>query len=74
MNTKQQKNDIVFYKPNELIAVIGSQDINRTARHFGVSFKAARVQMTKYGLQADPNGDAVREARRRLKMYRSLWR
>ena len=33
MNTKQQKNDIVFYKPNELIAVIGSQDINRTARH-----------------------------------------
>ena len=48
--------------------------LNRTARHFGVSFKAARVQMTKYGLQADPNGDAVREARRRLKMYRSLWR
>ena len=35
--------------------------LNRTARHFGVSFKAARVQMTKYGLQADPNDDAVRE-------------
>ena len=48
--------------------------LNRTARHFGVSFKAARVQMTKYGLQAEPNDDAVREARRRLKMYRSLWR
>lgn len=48
--------------------------LNRTARHFGVSHNAAGVQMTKYGLRADPNEDAVKEARRRLKMYRSLWK
>ena len=48
--------------------------LTRTAHKFGVSRKAAEVQMTKYGLQAYPEDDKVREARRRLKMYRSLWK
>ena len=48
--------------------------VNMTARQFGVSGKAAKVQMTKYGLQADPREDDVKEARRRIKLYQSLWR
>ena len=48
--------------------------VNRTAMKFGTSFRAVRVQMAKYGLQADPKDDKVKEARRRLKMYQSLWR
>lgn len=51
MNTKQQKNDIVFYKPNELIAVIGSQDINRTARHllnFFLKYAQAKIKFNNF--------------------------
>ena len=48
--------------------------VNRTARYFGVSYKAVRVQLAKYGLQADPKDERVKEARRRLKMYQSLWK
>lgn len=48
--------------------------LNRTAHRFGVSRRAAEVQMAKYGLQAYPDDDTVKEARRRLKMYSSLWR
>ena len=51
------------------------RDIVRlTAKQFGVSTRAAEVQMTKYGLQADPKDASVKEARRRLKMYQSLYR
>lgn len=48
--------------------------LSRTAHQFGVSGKAVRVQLTKYGLQASPKEEDVREARRRLKMYQSLYR
>ena len=48
--------------------------VNRTARKFGVSYRAVRVQLAKYGLQADPKDDKVKEAKRRLRMYQSLWR
>ena len=48
--------------------------VNRTARHFGVSYKAVRVQLAKYGLQADPKDERVKEAKRRLKLYQSLWK
>ena len=48
--------------------------VNSTARQFGVSSKAVKVQMAKYGLRADPKDADVREARRRLKMYQSLYR
>ena len=48
--------------------------VSRTAHKFGVSFQAARVQMTRYGLRADPKEAQVKEARRRLKMYQSLYR
>lgn len=47
--------------------------VRKVARRFGVSDKAAEVQLSKYGLQADLADDNVYEARRRLKMYRSLW-
>jgi hypothetical protein len=30
--------------------------------------------MTKYGLQADPKDEKIKEARRRLRMYQSLYR
>ena len=51
------------------------RDIVRlAAKQFGVSTRAAEVQMTKYGLQADPKDASVKEARRRLKMYQSLYR
>lgn len=48
--------------------------VSRTARHFGVSYRAVRVQLAKYGLQADPKDDKVKEAKRRLRMYQSLWK
>ena len=48
--------------------------VRLTAKQFGVSTRAAEVQMTKYGLQADPKDASVKEARRRLKMYQSLYR
>lgn len=48
--------------------------VNHTARQFGTSFRAVKVQMAKYGLQADPKDASVKEARRRLKMYQSLYR
>ncbi len=48
--------------------------VGRTARQFGVSYRAVEVQLAKYGLRADPKDDKVKEARRRLKMYQSLWR
>ena len=48
--------------------------VNRTAKQFGVSLHAAKVQMTRYGLRADPKEVQVKEARRRLKMYQSLYR
>ena len=48
--------------------------VNSTARYFGVSLKAAKVQMTRYGLRADPKEADVKEAGRRLKMYQSLYR
>lgn len=47
--------------------------VGRTARRFGVSTKAAEVQMSKYGLHAEITDDKIYEARRRLKMYKSLW-
>ena len=47
--------------------------LSKATSRFGVSTKAAEVQMVKYGLVASPEGSEVREARRRLKMYRSLW-
>ena len=51
------------------------RDIVRlAAKQFGISTRAAEVQMTKYGLQADPKDASVKEARRRLKMYQSLYR
>ena len=48
--------------------------VRLTAKQFGVSTRAAEVQMTKYGLQADLKDASVKEARRRLKMYQSLYR
>ena len=48
--------------------------VNRTAQYFGVSHQAAKEQLTKYGLRANPNEAEVKEARRRLKMYQSLYR
>ena len=47
--------------------------VTKTKARFGVSTRAAEVQMQKYGLVATPKDAEVREARRRLKMYRSLW-
>jgi Zn-dependent peptidase ImmA (M78 family) len=47
--------------------------VTKTKARFGVSTRAAEVQMQKYGLVASPKEAEVREARRRLKMYRSLW-
>ena len=46
---------------------------NRISGKFGVSARAAELQLARYGLLAYPKDDDVREARRRLKMYRSLW-
>lgn len=51
MDIKRSKNDIVFYKPNELIAVIGSQDINRTARHllnYFLKFAQSKIKFNNY--------------------------
>ena len=48
--------------------------VNRTAQHFGVSAQAAKVQLSRYGLRANPKEADVKEARRRLKMYQSLYR
>jgi hypothetical protein len=47
--------------------------VSKTKKKFGVSTRAAEVQMQKYGLVASPKDAEVGEARRRLKMYRSLW-
>ena len=48
--------------------------VRLAAQQFGVSRRAAEVQLTKYGLQAPPKDDRVKEARRRLRMYQSLYR
>ena len=48
--------------------------VMRAANKFGVSKRAAEVQMAKYGLHAEPRDERVKEARRRLKMYGSLFR
>ena len=47
---------------------------NRTSRQFGVSSRAVKVQMAKYGLRANPKEADIKEACRRLKMYQSLYR
>lgn len=47
--------------------------LRETAHRFGVSQDAVKVQLTKYGLHALANDDSIYEARRRLKMYHSLW-
>ena len=47
--------------------------VRETARHFGVSEQAVKVQLKKYGLHALANEDSIYEAKRRLKMYHSLW-
>lgn len=47
--------------------------VSKTKKKFGVSTRAAEVQMAKYGLVASPREPEVKEARHRLKMYRSLW-
>lgn len=47
--------------------------VRSTANRFGVSVRAAEVQMGKYGLHACPKDNEVKEARRRLKLYKSLW-
>ena len=46
----------------------------KAAQYFGVSHRAAAVQMTRYGLRANPKEEQVKEARRRLRMYQSLYR
>ena len=48
--------------------------VSRTAHRFKVSTRAVCVQLSKYGLQANPKDEEIREARRRLKMYQSLFR
>jgi len=48
--------------------------VKLTAERFGVSRSAAEVQLSKYGLLAWPEEKEVYEARRRLKMYKSLWK
>ena len=48
--------------------------VRQAAKQFGVSIRAAEVQMTKYGLQADPKDVKIKEARGRLRMYQSLYR
>ena len=47
--------------------------VKLTAEKFGVSRSAVDVQLNKYGLVAWPKEEEVYEARRRLKMYKSLW-
>lgn len=47
--------------------------VRKVAIRFGVSIKAAEVQLTKFGLHADVKSDNIYEARRRLKMYKSLY-
>ena len=47
--------------------------VRNAALKFGVSTKAAEVQLTKYGLHADVKADNIYEAGRRLKMYKSLY-
>ena len=49
MCAKQSDKDVLFYKPNELIAVIGSQDINRTARHLLNYFLKYAQNKIKFG-------------------------
>ena len=48
--------------------------VRKAAQYFGVSHRAAAVQMTRYGLRANPKEEQVKEARRRLRMYQSLYR
>ena len=48
--------------------------VSKAAQYFGVSHRAAAVQMTRYGLRANPKEEQIKEARRRLRMYQSLYR
>ena len=48
-------------------------DAERDAECERAERMAAELQLARYGLLAYPRDDDVREARRRLKMYRSLW-
>ena len=48
--------------------------VRLTADQFGVSRAAAEVQMAKYGLWASPGEERIKEAKRRLMMYQSLYR
>ena len=67
--------DLIIYehgKTDFTMAMVYDKIVSVTARHFGVSQDAVRVQMTKYGLHALADDASIYEAKRRLKLYYSL--
>ena len=67
--------DIVIYEHGQsgsMMAVVYDKIVSETARHFGVSKDAVKVQMTKYGLHSLADEASIYEAKRRLKLYYSL--
>lgn len=68
--------DYVVYEQGKtdcIRAMVYNKIVRETAYKFGASEDAVKVQMTKYGLHANADDDSIYEAKRRLKLYYSLW-